>query len=136
VAIGVDGSASNDTSDMLGEMRNALLLQRVRYGAEAVGARDVFRIATEGGAAILNFPQTGAIRVGWTADVAAFDVFRLEYAGALSDPLAALLFAGSSHQTDYTIVNGRVVVRHGRLETMDEDQLAQQANLVAARLRA
>jgi 8-oxoguanine deaminase len=136
VALGVDGSASNDTSDMLAEMRTALLLQRVKYGADAITARDVVAIATEGGAAMLNFPRTGAIREGWTADVAAFDVHKLEYAGALSDPLAALLFAGINHQTDYTIVNGEVTVRHGQLDSVDEHTLAIAANHAAAALLA
>ncbi|MCK4514240.1 MAG: 8-oxoguanine deaminase [Spirochaetaceae bacterium] len=136
VALGVDGSASNDTSDMLAEMRNALLLQRVKYGADAISARDVMACATEGGAAMLNFPRTGAIKQGWTADLAAFDVHRLEYAGALSDPLAALLFAGINHQTDYTIVNDRVVVRHGKLQTIDEEELTIAANHAAAGLLA
>lgn len=133
-SLAVDGSASNDTSDMLGEMRNALLLQRVRYGADAIGAREVFEMATTGGAQILNFPRTGALRPGWTADLAIYDVHRLEYAGSLSDPLAALLFAGFSHQTDFTIVNGRVVVRHGILQSIDEDELTVSANAAASRL--
>ena len=136
VALGVDGSASNDTSDMLAEMRTAMLLQRVKYGADAITARDIVAMATEGGAAMLNFPRTGAIREGWTADIAAFDVHKLEYAGALADPLAALLFAGINHQTDYTIVDGRVAVRHGELQTVDEDTLAIAANHAAAGLLA
>jgi len=136
VALGVDGSASNDTSDMLGELRNALLLQRVRYGSDAISAREVIDIATTGGAAILNFPRSGAIRSGWTADIAAFDVHRLEYAGSLSDPLAALLFAGISHQTDYTIVAGEVVVRHGTLVRLDEEKIASRANHIAGQLLA
>ncbi len=134
VALGVDGSASNDTSDMLGEMRNALLLQRVKYGADAITAREIFALATESAATMLNFPRSGAIKDGWTADVAAFDVHKLEYAGALSDPLAALLFAGINHQADYTIVNGWVVVRHGELQTVDEDWLTTAANRAAAGL--
>jgi len=136
VALGVDGSASNDTSDMLAEMRNALLLQRVKYGADAITARNIMALATEGGAAMLNFPRTGSIKDGWTADIAAFDVHKLEYAGALSDPLAALLFAGINHQTDYTIVNGQVVVRHGELQTVNEDNLTIAANRAAAGLLA
>ena len=136
VSIAVDGSASNDASDMLGEMRAALLLQRVKYGADALSARDVYNFATTGGAGILGFPKTGAIRTGWTADIAAFDVMRVEYAGSLSDPLAALLFAGINHQSDYTIVNGRVVVRSGTLLTVDEDELLIAANHAADKLLA
>jgi len=134
VSIAVDGSASNDASDMLGEMRSALLLQRVKYGADALTARDVFDFATTGGAQILGFTRSGAIKTGWTADIAAFDVMRIEYAGSLSDPLAALLFAGISHQVDYTIVNGTVVVRNGILQTIDEDELAIAANHAAEHL--
>ena len=136
VAIGVDGSASNDTSDLLGELRQALLLQRVRYGASAVTARDIITIATEGGARLLGFPRCGALRTGWAADIAAFDVHTLDYAGSLADPLAALLFAGISHRADYTIVNGEVVVDHGRLVGIDEEELARDANAAAARLMA
>lgn len=136
VALGVDGSASNDTSDILAEMRNTLLLQRVKYGADAITAREVITLATEGGAAMLNFTRGGALKEGWSADVAAFDVHKLEYAGALADPLAALLFAGINHQTDYTIVNGRVVVRHGELQTIDETELTILANRAAAGLLA
>lgn len=134
VSLAVDGSASNDASDYLGEMRNAMLLQRVRYGADAIGAREVFKIATESGAKMLGFPQSGAIRVGWTADIATFDVHRLEYAGSLEDPLAALVFAGISHQTDHTIVNGKIVVKGGHLVALDEAKLAERANKAAARL--
>ena len=134
VAMGVDGSASNDTSDFLGELRAALLLQRVRYGADAITARQVVDLATQAGARMLNFPRSGSIRVGWTADIAAFDVHRLEYAGAQADPLAALLFAGISHQTDYTIVNGEVVVENGRLVLVDEENLMLEANRTAAAL--
>ncbi len=115
VSIGVDGSASNDTSDFLGEMRNALLLQRVHYGSDAVGAREILDMATMGGARTLGFEGVGRLSTGWAADLALFDVHRFEYAGALEDPLAALIFAGYNHGTAYTIVNGRVVVRDGRL---------------------
>lgn len=134
VSIGVDGSASNDTSDYLGEMRNALLLQRVKYGSDAIGAREVLEIATEGGARALGFGRVGRIATGWAADIAAFDVHRFEYAGALEDPLAALLFAGYSHGAAYTIVNGTVVVREGRLVGYDEERLFTEGNSAAMRL--
>ncbi len=134
VALAVDGSASNDASDMLGEMRNALLLQRVKYGADAVTTRDIFRLANENGAKLLGFPKVGQLQEGWAADLAIFDVHKLEYAGSLSDPLAALLFSGYNHGTDYTIVNGRVVVEHGRLVGFPEEELTQKANQIAARM--
>jgi len=130
LSIGVDGSASNDTSDYLGEMRNALLLQRVRYGSDSIGARDIVDMATLGGAHILGFERVGSLQTGWAADLAMFDVFRFDYAGALADPLAALLFAGYSHQTAYTIVNGKVVVRKGELVGYDEEELFTEGNAV------
>ena len=134
VSIGVDGSASNDTGDYLGEMRNALLLQRVRYGADAIEAREVFDMATTGGARALGFEHVGRIEPGWAADLALFDVHRFEYAGALADPAAALLFAGFNHQAAYTIVNGNVVVRNGRLVGYDEERLFQEGRAAARRL--
>ncbi len=134
VGLAVDGSASNDTSDYLGEMRNALLLQRVRYGADALTASDVFRMATRNGAKLLGFNGIGSIQEGYLADLALFDIDRIEYAGSLSDPPAALLFAGISHQTAYTIVNGRIVVRDGTLTGFDEQEIINKANAISARL--
>jgi cytosine/adenosine deaminase-related metal-dependent hydrolase len=131
VAIGVDGSASNDTSDFLGEMRNALLLQRVRYGADALTARDVYKMATQNGAKLLGFKRTGRVREGWAADLALFNIDKLEYAGALSDPSSALLFAGINHQSEYTIVNGRIVVEKGRVTGFDEDEIKRNVNRIS-----
>lgn len=134
VALGVDGSASNDSSDMLGELRNALLLQRVTKGSDALSARDVFRMGTENGARLLNFPSCGRLEEGMAADIAMFDLFKMEYAGSHSDPAAAFLFSGYNHGTDYTIVNGKVVVDHGRLTGLDEDELFSKAQAAAGRL--
>lgn len=127
VGLAVDGSASNDTSDMLGEVRQALLLQRVRYGSAGLTAGEALYLATEGGARILGFDQAGAIEEGRLADLALFDVMKLEYAGALSDPLAALIFSGYNHEVDHLIVNGRQVVRHGRLVNADEEMIRRNA---------
>jgi cytosine/adenosine deaminase-related metal-dependent hydrolase len=138
VSLAVDGSASNDASDFLGEMRQALFLQRVRYGADALSVRRVFTMATTMGARVLGFSGDGGIgRIaeGWAADLALFDVKRLEYAGALGDPLAALLLAGSDHRTRFTIVNGQVVVEAGELKGVDETTLTEQANRIAERLQ-
>lgn len=134
VGLGVDGSASNDSSDMLGEVRNALLLQRVTKGADALTGRDVFRMGTENGAKLLNFEKVGRLKEGWAADVALFDVHKLEYAGSLSDPLAALFFSGYNHGTAYTIVNGKVVVEEGRLVGVEEQEIVEKGNAAAKRL--
>jgi cytosine/adenosine deaminase-related metal-dependent hydrolase len=134
VALAVDGSASNDTSDYLGEMRAALLLQRVKYGADGLRAVDVYRMSTVNGARLLNYKSIGRIREGWGADLALFDVNRLEYAGSLSDPPAALIFSGSSHQAEYTIVNGSIVVEKGRLTGYDEEAIVRNANRIAKKL--
>ncbi len=133
-ALAVDGSASNDSGDMLGEVRNAMLLQRVRYGSGGLTAREAFAMATVHGAQLLNFPRTGKLLSGWTADIAVFDVRKLEYAGTQSDPLASLIFAGYNHGCEYTIVNGKVVVEHNRLIGCDEEELLDRAHAAAARL--
>jgi cytosine/adenosine deaminase-related metal-dependent hydrolase len=134
VSLAVDGSASNDSSDFLGEMRHALLLQRVARGSGALHAREVLKMATETGAAVLGFEGIGRIREGYAADLALFNVDRMEYCGSLSDPFAALIFAGFDHGTEYTICNGRVVVDKGRLTGIEEETLIREANRIAARL--
>ncbi|PKL24805.1 MAG: 8-oxoguanine deaminase [Spirochaetae bacterium HGW-Spirochaetae-3] len=134
VGLAVDGSASNDASDMLGEARQALLLQRVRYGSAGITAREVLGLATAGGARILGYDDAGAMEPGALADVALFDVKKLEYAGALSDPAAALLFSGYNHGVDHLIVNGKLVVNNGRLTGADEDRIRDEANRCAKRL--
>ncbi len=134
VGIGVDGSASNDTSDMLGELRNALLLQRVKYGSDGLKVNEVFKMGIENGANILNYKMLGKIKEGWLADLAIFNLNKLEYTGSLSDPLAALLFSGISHQTEYTIVNGKVVVEKGKLIGEDEELIVKKGNEIAKKL--
>lgn len=134
VGLGVDGSASNDSSDMLGEIRNALLLQRVKYGASSIRAVDVLKMATQNGAGLLNFEKIGEIKPGFAADLAVFNVKKMEYAGALSDPVAALIFSGFNHGADYTIVNGKIVVDQGRLTMFDEDKLFARASSLSQKL--
>jgi 8-oxoguanine deaminase len=136
VGLAVDGSASNDTSDFLGEMRQAMLLQRVKYGADALTALDVYRLATLNGARLLGFDKTGKIEEGYAADLALFNINKLEYVGSLSDPVASLLFCGINHQTEYTIVNGRIVVEKGRLTGYDEEEIIENANRIAQELQS
>ncbi len=123
VALGVDGSASNDSSDMLGEVRNALMLQRVKYGAAALTTADALRLGTENGARLLGYEKAGRIEEGWAADLAVFDLNRLEYAGSQSDPVASLIFSGYNHGAEYTIVNGKIAVDKGKLTGVDEEEL-------------
>ncbi len=134
VGLAVDGSASNDSSDMLGEARQALLLQRVRYGSSGITAQEVWSIATEGGARILGYERAGRVEEGWLADLALFNVMKMEYAGALSDPAAALIFSGYDHGAEHVIVNGRFVVRDRRLVGADEEEIRRNADKAARRL--
>ena len=134
VGIGVDGSASNDSSDMLGELRNAMLLQRVKYGPSGLTAAEVFKMGIENGNKILNYSKAGKIKEGWLADIALFNINKLEYTGSLSDPLASLVFTGINHQTEYTIVNGKIVVENGKLVGEDEDIIVKKGNEIANRL--
>ncbi len=134
VGLGVDGSASNDTSDMLGEVRNAMLLQRVKYGSAGLTAREALYLATRGGAELLHLEKLGYIEEGMGADLALFNVNTLQYAGSLSDPLAALVFTGYNHEVDYTIVNGKIVVRKGELVSIDEEELTKKVNMISQKI--
>lgn len=134
VALAVDGSASNDTSDIRGEMRQAFLLGRVLYGPDAITVSDAYTLATVNGARLLGYEKLGKIKEGYGADLALFDVHRLDYAGSLADPRAALVFCGSDHTAAYTIVNGQMAVRDGRLTGCEEEEIVEQANGAAARL--
>jgi cytosine/adenosine deaminase-related metal-dependent hydrolase len=134
VGLAVDGSASNDTSDMLGELRSCLLVQLLTYGPDAVTAEQVARMATRAGADILGRDEIGSIEVGKAADIIAVDMSRMGYAGAVSDPLAAIVYAGLDHRVDYTIVNGEVVVDGGKLVHADEEEIAVTANEASIRM--
>jgi cytosine/adenosine deaminase-related metal-dependent hydrolase len=131
VGLGVDGSASNDSGNLVAEARQAMLLQRVTEGAEAFSARDALRLATRGGAEVLGRGgDCGQIAPGFRADLAIWDMTGVEAAGNW-DP-AALLLAGPTRVRDL-IVNGRVVVEGGRLRTVDLDRvLSRQRSLADA----
>ncbi len=128
VGLAVDGSASNDTSDMLAEARQAMLVHRVKSGVGSMTARQALRMATRGGAAVVGRDDIGMIAAGKAADLAIFDVSGLDFAGSAGDPVASLLFCGASHRTKWTIVNGHVVVENGRLVNLDERETAEKAN--------
>lgn len=135
VGLGVDGSASNDGSNMLAEVRQALLLSRVGFGAGALTAVEAVRLATQGSAALLGRAgELGTIEVGKAADCILVDVSGLDRAGALADPLAALVFTGISQRVHAAIVGGEVVVRDGRLVTVDEEEIARTAHALSFRM--
>ena len=134
VGIAVDGSASNDSSNLLKEMQTALLVHRVGTGVTSMPPQKVIRMATRGGAAILGQPEIGQVKPGLAADLAVFRLDRLDFAGAMADPASALLFCGSAPRAEYTIVAGRVLVEKGELTNIDEKAVFHRANDLAADL--
>ncbi len=133
VGLGVDGSASNDGAQMVAEARQAMLLQRVGFGPHALSAREALELATLGGAAVLGRDDVGALAPGMAADFAAFDLRQPAFAGGLHDPVAALIFCAPS-QVAWSVIDGKVVVREGRLETLDLAPLLARHNDLARRL--
>ncbi len=120
VGLGVDGTASNDGNDLLGEARQAMLVARVRHeDPTAMSAREALRIATRGGAAVLGRDHAiGRIQPGYCADIIAFRMDDIAYAGGQTDPVASLLFS-APRRVNYSIINGKVVVDQGHLTTLD-----------------
>ena len=134
VSLAVDGSASNDGSNMIREVRQAMLLQRVRYGASAFSARDALYLATMGGARVLGRErEIGSIEPGKAADLIAFDLSGLEFAGAHSDPLAAIVHC-AAQGVDLSMVNGELRVVDGRLVDESLGELIPRHNAISQRL--
>lgn len=131
VGLGVDGSASNDAGNLVAEARQAMLLQRVANGADAMSAREALYVATRGGAEVLGRHDCGQISAGKCADLALWDISGIESAGSW-DP-AALLLAGPT-RVRHLIVNGRPVVRDGRIVTFDLEQAIVKQNRLASAL--
>ena len=133
VGLGVDGSASNDGGQMIAEVRQALLLARLSGDAGALSARDALEIATRGGAAVLGRDDIGHLAPGMAADFVAFRVTDLLHAGALHDPVAALVFCDAGDVT-HSVIDGRVVVGDGELATLDLGPHIERHNRLARRL--
>lgn len=132
VGLGVDGSASNDAGNLVAEARQALLLQRVARGADAMSAREALEIATLGGARVLGRSDCGSLEPGKRADLAIWDVSGIEGAGSW-DPVASLLLCGPTRVRDL-YVEGRAVVREGQMITIDLPRAVEAQNRLAARL--
>lgn len=144
LGLGVDGSASNDGSHMLNEVRQAMLLSRLNSGIKGASrsapdapalmtARQALSIATRGGAAVLGRKDIGSLEVGKCADFFAINLNRLDYAGALEDPLAAVVFC-SPVKADYTVVGGELIVEKGELKPIDIAKQTEKHNAASRRL--
>jgi cytosine/adenosine deaminase-related metal-dependent hydrolase len=133
VGLGVDGTASNDTGNLLNEARQAMLLQRVTENPQALPVREALEMATLGGAAVLGRDDVGAVAPGMAADFVAFRLDQIMFAGAQHDPVAALLLC-LPPRVDVSVINGRVLVRDGLLQTVDLPVLIEQHNAHSRRL--
>ena len=144
VGLGVDGSASNDGSHMLAEVRQAMLVARVRAGLEGASlsgsaehwimtARQALELGTRGGAAVLGRNDIGSLEVGKCADFIAIDLDQIDYAGALHDPVSAIVFC-SPQKVSYNVVHGRVIVKEGHLTTIDLPKQIEKHNQASQRL--
>lgn len=144
VGLGVDGSASNDGSNLLEETRQAMLAARVRaglMGASKSGdvsspfmtARQALEIATRGGATVLGRQDLGSLEIGKCGDIFAINLNKLEYAGGLHDPVSAIVFCAPV-RVDYTIVGGKIIVKNGELLPLDVHKLVERHNQASRRL--
>jgi len=144
VGLGVDGSASNDGSHLLAEVRQSMLLARVREGITGYSlsndpnrrlmtARKALWLGTRGGAAVLGRTDVGSLEAGKCADFFAVNLNHLEYAGAGNDPVSALVFC-HPRRVDLTVVGGKVIVQHGNLAIVDEDTVVQRHNRLSRSL--
>lgn len=135
VGLAVDGSASNDGSNILEEIRVAYLLQRLKYSNESIDGYDILKLATNGGAEILGRKHDlGSLEVNKAADMFMIDSNRLELVGAQYDYKATLGTIGIKGSVDYTIVNGNIVVENGNLVNIDEKEVALKANILVGKL--
>jgi 8-oxoguanine deaminase len=134
IGIGVDGSASNDASNLMQEVRAAFLLQRSRYGVNKVSHRDALRWATKGSAACVGRTDIGEIAAGAQADLALFKLDELRFSGS-GDPLAALVLCGA-HHADRVMVGGRWIVEDGQISGLDLAALMRRHSAAARKLQA
>lgn len=134
VGLGVDGSASNDGNHLLAEARQALLLQRVRdLNPTALGAQEALELATLGGAAVLGRDDIGSLAPGMAADFIGYRLERLDFAGALHDPLAALVFC-TPPKVDLSVINGKVRVQDGEIVGLDVVGLVRRHNAISRQM--
>jgi cytosine/adenosine deaminase-related metal-dependent hydrolase len=135
VGLGLDGSASNDGNHMLGEARQAMLLQRVGWPgfesrADRLSAREALELATRGGAQVLRRDDIGSLEPGKAADFVAFRLDDLNHAGSLSDPVTALVTCTPAYVW-LSVINGQVIVEGGELRTVEMGPLIERHNHIS-----
>ena len=133
IGLGVDGSASNDSGNLLNEARQALYLQRVNNFKNNLNARQALWLATTGGAKVLNRDDIGSIRLGNCADFAIYDLSNLELAGAVDDPIGALIFCGPL-KSKYTICNGKILSEDNNIINLDIEEIITKHNTLSQSL--
>jgi 8-oxoguanine deaminase len=131
LGIAVDGSASNDGSNMWEEVRRTYLLNHLKYGTDGLNAYQVLRMATRGGAEVLGRDDIGVLEKGKAADIVLFDLNDIAYAGC-HDPLVGLVTCGNTSLVKLTMVNGKVVVRDGKLITINSEAVSNEAHKLAS----
>lgn len=134
VGLAVDGSASNDCSNLLAELRASYLIHRLTSSVQAPGGYDLLKVATKGGARLLGRKDLGSIEAGKAADLFMIDTNKLEYVGARFDPKSFLATVGVSRPVAYTLVNGQIVVKNGELCKVEESEIVQEANKLVNKL--
>ena len=134
VGLAVDGSASNDSSNMIAELKAAFLMHRLIYGISSMSAEEVLSMATNGGRDVLNQQEIGSLEEDKAADMFLISSKRLGFAGGLSDPVSALVTSGDSQIVDINIVNGKIVVSDGRLVNIDEEKVIEKANQISQKM--
>jgi cytosine/adenosine deaminase-related metal-dependent hydrolase len=141
VGIGVDGGSSNDSGNMLAELRATMLVHRINGVHKELSKKewfspdDIFDMATKTGAAVLNRDDViGSLEEGKAADLISIPWRKIDYAGGSTDPLSALVFCGANYRVAYSIVNGEIVVANGKLAKIDEEALFEEADATTKKL--
>jgi len=133
VGVAVDGSSSNDGGNLLLDVRTALMLQRVKHGADGLSVLDAFKLGTTGGAKVLNRDELGLIEEDKAADMAIYNLNRVEYSGAsVQDALGSLILCQPT-LAQTVIVNGKIVVDKGQIQTIDLEKIIYQTNEIVAK---
>ncbi len=134
IGIAVDGSASNDSGNFIQEVRTALMLQRVKNGADALTPRDVLYMATMGGAKVLRMDDyIGSIEAGKSADIIGFKMDKLGFAGGLSDPATAVVMCDAG-KVDFSMINGEIRIKDSKIVNENIDKIIEKQNSISERL--